>query len=205
MTSNRYINEIFACLAKSDAVGLSKLLNLKNKQYKNLFFSEDDKSQLTERFRTSPNEVYNWAEMINYYALFRNSLVNDDFITAFDLFSKAFKSLNDLIKDAKEENWQLPVLFRMSVDLRLFAYTCDAKKQRNQLFDKSGGGSSATSLASRTDDAEGGAEYKPNEYAEKTAELFMVSFRIFSGDSRVDSQVYIDWFIINFLYENEYC
>lgn len=193
MSASRFINEVFACLNKSDANGLAKVLSLKNPVYKNLYFSEDDKNQLTERFGRSSNDVYNWSEMINFYALFRNSLVNEDFITAFDLFSKAFKSLNELIKDAKEENWQLPVLFRMSVDLRMYAYTCDAKKQKNQLFDKSSGGTSSaaasSALSSRMDDGEGGSEYKPNEYAEKTAESFMLCFRTLSGDTRVDSQV----------------
>lgn len=192
MSSTRFINEVMSCLNKSDAIGLARVLNLKNPQYKNLYFSDDDKKQLTDRFRTTSNDVYNWSEMINFYVLFRNSLVNEDYITAFDLYSKAFKSFNDLIKDAKEENWQLPVLFRMSVDYRLYAYTCDAKKQKNQLFDKSGSSSSSaqsSSMASRMDDGEGGSEYKPNEYAEKTADSFMGCFRILSGDTRVDSQV----------------
>jgi hypothetical protein len=186
MSANKFISEVFQCLSKSDAVGLSRLLNLKNAQYKNLYFNENDKSYLVERFRTSTNEVNNWSDVINYYALFRNSLSNEDYMTAFDLFSKTFKSLNDLIKDAKDENWQLPVLFRLSVDLRLFAYKCDIKKQKNQLFDKSGNNSV---VSNRIDDGEGGSDYSPNEYAEKTAESLMASFRILSGDARSESQV----------------
>lgn len=180
-TGRSFINEIFACLNKSDATGLAKVLSLKNVQYKSLYLSDDDKHMLTDRFRSAPNDIFNWSEVINYYALFRNSLGDEDYATAYDLFSKSFKSLNDLIKDAKEENWQLPVLFRMSVDLRLFAYMCDVKKQKNLL--------NAASSTSRIDDADGGAEYKPNEFAEKTAESLMASFRILSGDNRVDFQV----------------
>lgn len=184
MSTRQFINEVFSCLSRSDATGLAKLLSLKNTQYKNLYFSEEDKNQLTERFRTAPNDVYNWSEVINYYALFRNSAANEDYLAAYDLFSKAFKSLNDLIKDAKEENWQLPVLFRMSVDLRLFAYKCDARKQKEQLSE-----GSSSAVSSRIDDGDGGSEYKPNEYAEKTAESLMAIFRILAGDTRVDSQV----------------
>ena len=92
--------------------------------------------------------------------------------------TKSFTALIGLIKDAKDENWQLPVLFRISVDLRLLAYACDTAKQKQQLNEKSG-----VSSSNKDTNGEGG-NGQDNEYAEKAAESLMASFRNLCTDTR---------------------
>ncbi len=183
---NKFIDEIFRHLSRNDAISLGTLLKIKNPQYKKVFFNEDSMKYLTERFKTSTNEIYTWSEVISYYILTRNSLMNNDYADSFDLLTKSFKCLIDLIKDAKDENWQLPVLFTLSVDLRLLAYTCDTKKQNGQLFSKT------NSLTSKDTNGEFGGN-QSDEYAEKTAECLMICFRNLCTDTRSDSQVSKRW------------
>jgi hypothetical protein len=187
--ANRFIDETFRLLARKDVISLATIMNIKNEQYRDLYFRDDSKRYLSEKLKNASNEVYNWGEIVEYYALARNSLHNRDYINAFEFLNKSFKALIDLIKDAKEENWQLPVMFRISVDLRLLAYTCDNKKQKQQLYDprnalKSGGGG-----------GQGEAEGSSNqdEYAEKTAESLMICFRNLCTDTRSDTQVTKRW------------
>lgn len=188
--ANKFIDDIFRHLSRKDAISLGALFKLKNQQYKKLFFNEESKRYLEDKLKSTTNEIHNWSEVIYYYILARNSLMKDDYSDAFDLLTKSFKGLIDLIKDAKDENWQLPVLFTLSVDLRLLAYTCDTKKQNGQLFDK-------TNL---NKDSEFGTN-QSDEYAEKTAECLMVCFRNLCTDTRSDSQVSKRWgMMVNLIY-----
>lgn len=194
MNANRFVDELVNYISKSDAVSIAKLINLRSGQYKSVYFNEDNKRYLIDRFQRAPNDVNNWLEVVNYYVLFKNCQANDDIIGAFDSLSKSFKSLIELIKDMKDDNWPLPVLFRMSVDLRLYAYKCDLKKQKNLLFDRN---------SASKEDAEG-TEYSPNEFSEKVAESLMASFRILTSDSKSDSQYSKKWgmmHIINQLFK----
>lgn len=176
--SNRFIDILFGLLRGNDAVSLGKLMSFKNEQYKNIYFNENSLEYLDNKIKTSPNEIFNWSEVIQYYVLTRNSLKDQDIFNAFECMTKSFTALIGLIKDAKDENWQLPVLFRISVDLRLLAYACDTAKQKQQLNDKSG-------VASSNKDTNGeGGSGQDNEYAEKTAESLMASFRNLCTDTR---------------------
>ena len=179
--STRFIDEFFRLVGRQDALSISRLLNIKNAQYTNIYFKEDAMKYLDSKLSSSSNEMVNWGEVFQYYILARNSLFTQDFSNTFEFLTKSFKALIELIKDAKDENWQLPVLFRVSVDLRLLAYVCDSKKQKQQLTE-----------TSSKDTGEGGSS-EDNEYAEKTAECLMLSFRNLCTDTRSDSQVSKRW------------
>lgn len=175
----RFIDEIFRCLARKDVTALAKHINIRNPQYAKLYFKEDSKRYVNDKLRQATNEVNYWCDVIQYYMLARNSLYNQDVINAFEYLNKSFKALIDVIKDARDENWQLPIMFRMSVDLRLLAYTCDAMRQRNQL-----------TVNNRTEsgkDAEGSSNQ--DDFAEKTAESLMTCFRNICTDTRSDTNV----------------
>lgn len=85
-----------------------------------------------------------------------------------------------MIKDAKDENWQLPVMYTISVDLRLIAYLCDSRKNQKS-FEKN---------FVKTDES---GVSQADEYAEKTAECLMVCFRNLCTDTRSDLQVSKRW------------
>lgn len=99
--SYRFIDELLRFLDRSDAVSVSKLMKIKNEKYLTVYFKEDAKRYLSDKLENAQNDIYIWTEVIEYYILARNSLYNDDLPKAYDSLSKSFKSLVDLIKDAK--------------------------------------------------------------------------------------------------------
>lgn len=204
--ANRFVDEMLRFLSRGDAVQLGQLLKIPQKHsisiststssnnkkakspsqlYASVYFDSQAMNYLTaELKRSESTDVYTWAEVIEYYILARNKLMDNSYAQAFELLTKSFKCLIDLIKDARDENWQLPVLFTMSVDLRLLAYTCDIKKQKGELHLKESTSKSTTK--STTGD-------QSDEYAEKTAECLMICFRNLCTDTRADSQVSKRW------------
>lgn len=176
---NKFIDEFLRNLNRGDAVSIGKTIALKNEKYKDVYFKDDTKQYLADKLENSQNDIYVWTEVIEYYIIARNNLYNQEITEGYESLTKSFKSLIDLIKDAKDENWQLPVLFTMSVDLRLLASLCDTLKKQKD-FDE---------LPS--ENAEGSrVEY---EYAEKTAECLMVCFRNLCTDTRSESHVSKRW------------
>lgn len=176
-----FIDELFANLETNDPIALARVFSVKNPKYRLVYFKDDAKRYLTKKLEEAYDDVVTWADIIEYYILARNYLFNQDLPNAFELLSKSFKYLIDLIKDARDENWQLPVLFAISIDLRLLGYSCDAAKQR-QVFDRK-------SIMTKANDGENQAD----EYAEKTAECLMAGFRNLCTDTRSDSQVSKRW------------
>lgn len=184
--ATKFLDDLFRCLESCDAIGLAKLLNFRNVQYRSFQFHKDFMSALTDRFNRSSDAVCAWAEVVEYYILARNSLMSANLTDAFDWLTKSFKKLIDLLKDAKDENWQLPVLFTISVQVRLLAYTLDQRKKQQMFVDKN---------EDATKDNAGGesGNNQSDEYAEKTAECLMVCFRNLCTDTRSDSSVTKRW------------
>jgi len=176
---NKFIDELLRYLNRADAVNIGKTIALKNEKYKDIYFKEDNKRYLADKLEHSQNDIYVWTEVIEYYIIARNNLYNEEFTDGYESLTKSFKCLIDVIKDAKDENWQLPVLFTMSVDLRLLASLCDSRKRQKDFDDLP------------SENVEGArVEY---EYAEKTAECLMVCFRNLCTDTRSESQVSKRW------------
>jgi len=143
---------------------------------------EKDSHKLAYMFsmrNKASDEVSAWAEVVEYHILARNAVVEEQYINAFEYQSKSFKALIDFLKDAKDENWQLPVLFSTSIDLRLLANACDSRKQSK---------SSQALKKSKSSERD-----KPDEYAEKTAEFLMQCFRNLCTDTRADAKVSKRW------------
>jgi hypothetical protein len=178
-----YIDQLFQALRQNDSVKLEKLFNMRCSLYKSVYFNDESKKYINSLFENSSNDVYTWFEVVENHILARNSLFEQDFVNSFDWHTKSFKCLIDLLKDAKDENWQLPILFSTSVDLRLLAYACDSKKLSPNDSIKS------KSQQTNSDNI----EPKPDEYAEKAAECLMQCFRNLCTDTRTEAQVSKRW------------
>ncbi len=137
---------------------------------------DDAKEYIQKKFENDNNDNYVWSEVIEHYIHTRNYLLNEEYQNAFESLNRSFKALIELIKDAKDENWQLPVMYTISVDLRLIAYLCDSRKNQRHFI--------------KSD--ESGAN-QADEYAEKTAECLMVCFRNLCTDTRSDLNVSKRW------------
>ncbi|XP_030837587.1 PCI domain-containing protein 2 isoform X2 [Strongylocentrotus purpuratus] len=86
-------------------------------------------------------------------------VANNDFIEAYSLQKVVVQAFNKAFQGQKDENWALPVLYVVIVDLRLFANSAET-----QLMRKGKG--------------------KPGELLEKAADTMMACFRTCAADGR---------------------
>lgn len=88
------------------------------------------------------------------------------------------KAVVDLLKALKEENWCLPVMYVVCLDLRLLAQTCEAHATQTNK-------PPATLAAAATATAATG---KPGEILESAAECVMACFRVCAVDTRASNE-----------------
>jgi len=94
----KFIDDLLRRLNDSDATGVGKLLSLKNEKYRDVYFKEDAKQYLSNKLEDSQNDIYIWLEVVEYYILARNSLYNNELTNGFELLTKSFTALINLIK-----------------------------------------------------------------------------------------------------------
>ena len=172
MNAKRYIDQMVRGIRDRDSDALSKIFNIRYKAFKNIYFNNDSQGYFANIFDNPSDPVSAWYETVHFHLVARNNILDNKMLDGFENQNRSFKALVDLIKDAKDENWQLPVLFSTSIDLRLLAYGCDERKE-----------------SANTNDG----QQKPDEYAEKTAESLMQCFRNLCTDMRAESQVSKRW------------
>ena len=90
-----------------------------------------------------------------------------DFVEAYKCQALAVQSFCKLLSSQKDDNWPLPIMYTVCLDLRLFAGKADS-----QLASKGG---------------------KPGETLEKAAEHIMTCFRTCALDSKSSEEVTKRW------------
>ena len=97
--------------------------------------------------------------------------VKSDFKEAYSCQAALVNYFNKLLSSQKDDNWPLPIMYVVCLDLRLFAAKADA-----QMAKKAGGGGA-----------------KPGETLEKAAEHIMSCFRTCALDGKTTEDVTKRW------------
>ncbi|XP_033223134.1 PCI domain-containing protein 2 [Belonocnema kinseyi] len=97
-------------------------------------------------------------DLVLYHLKALSSATKDDPLTTYNYQSSAVQSLTKILQLQKEENWMLPVMNVMCLELRL--------------------------LAVRAENAKSNKSLKPGEVLEKCAECLMGCFRVCAADNR---------------------
>ncbi|XP_046572959.1 PCI domain-containing protein 2-like [Haliotis rubra] len=100
------------------------------------------------------------------------AVANHDFIEAYGCQAVVVQAFTKAMQSQKEENWSLPLMFSVCLDLRRFAISADV-----QAVMKSRG--------------------KPGERMEKAAELLMGCFRVCASDNRAAVEDSKKWGMLN--------
>lgn len=87
---------------------------------------------------------------------------------AYQRQTQCINAVIKMLQAAKEENWTLPIMYTVCLDLRLLAQKCE--------------------------EYEGSHVSKPGEILEKAADCLMGCFRVCAADNRYESIV---WFMDN--------
>ncbi|KAK1876302.1 PCI domain containing protein 2 [Dissostichus eleginoides] len=159
-TINQYLQQVYEAIDGRDGSFCSELLSFKHPHVANPRLQLASPEEKCQQLLEPP-----YDEMVAAHLRCTYAVSNHDFVEAY----KAFQS-------HKEENWALPVMFAVTLDLRIFA--------NNQLQKKGKG--------------------QPAEMLEKAAEQLMSCFRVCASDNRAgveDSKKWGMMFLSNQLFK----
>ncbi|KAF5306500.1 hypothetical protein FQR65_LT07328 [Abscondita terminalis] len=147
-----YLQLIDKCWRTQDGRIIASLISLQHDHVVNKHLVLEQPESVVERFLTAPLD-----EIIVYHLKCIYALNNGMYLEAYQFQSTLTQSLTKIIQNQKEENWALPIMYTVCLDLRL--------------------------LAQRTE-KEGNLVEKPGEIMEKAAECLLGCFRICAADNR---------------------
>ncbi|XP_007254916.2 PCI domain-containing protein 2 [Astyanax mexicanus] len=174
ITINQYLQQVLEAIETRDGVFCGELLSFKHPHVANprlqLSSPEDKCQQVLE----PP-----YDEMVAAHLRCTYAVANHDFVEAYKCQTLVVQSFLKAFQAHKEENWALPVMFAVTLDLRIFANNAEQQLQ------KKGKG-------------------KVGDMLEKAAEQLMSCFRVCASDNRAgidDSKKWGMLFLINQLFK----
>uniref|UniRef100_A0A4W4FLX2 PCI domain-containing protein 2 n=1 Tax=Electrophorus electricus TaxID=8005 RepID=A0A4W4FLX2_ELEEL len=176
ITINQYLQQVLEAIDTRDGVFCAELLSFKHPHVANprlqLSSPEDKCQQVLE----PP-----YDEMVAAHLRCTYAVANHDFVEAYKCQTVVvqYPSLGGTFQAHKEENWALPVMFAVTLDLRIFANNAE-----QQLLKKGKG--------------------KVGDMLEKAAEQLMSCFRVCASDNRAgidDSKKWGMLFLVNQLFK----
>ncbi|XP_076839312.1 PCI domain-containing protein 2 [Brachyhypopomus gauderio] len=174
ITINQYLQQVLEAIDTRDGVFCAELLSFKHPHVANprlqLSSPEDKCQQVLE----PP-----YDEMVAAHLRCTYAVSNHDFVEAYKCQTVVVQSFLKAFQAHKEENWALPVMFAVTLDLRIFANNAEQQLQ------KKGKG-------------------KVGDMLEKAAEQLMSCFRVCASDNRAgidDSKKWGMLFLVNQLFK----
>ncbi|XP_060754656.1 PCI domain-containing protein 2 [Neoarius graeffei] len=174
ITINQYLQQIQEAIDNREGIFSAELLSFKHPHVANprlqLSSPEDKCQQVLE----PP-----YDEMVAAHLRCTYAVANHDFVEAYKCQTVVVQSFLKAFQAHKEENWALPLMFAVTLDLRIFANNAEQQLQ------KKGKG-------------------KVGDMLEKAAEQLMGCFRVCASDNRAgidDSKKWGMLFLVNQLFK----
>ncbi|XP_038051216.1 PCI domain-containing protein 2-like [Patiria miniata] len=172
---NQYLQQLENALNRRDGPTAAELLSFKHPHIANPKLQRlDNPEGQCEQWFDQP-----YDEMIAAHLKCIQCVANHDFVEAYAYQSVVVQSFNKIFQSHKDDNWALPIMYGVTLDLRLFANSAD------------------TQLAKR-------GKCKPGEKLEKAADTLMGCFRICAADSRASVEESKKWgmlYLVNQLFK----
>lgn len=153
MSFPHYLQLMERSWKNQDAMKIASFLSLRHDHANYVNLHQDNPEEMVKRFVSAPFE-----EMVSCHLKCLFYIARKEYLEAYHYQSMETQVLTKIIQAQKEENWFLPVMYTVCLDLRLLA-------QRAELV-----------RAETTD--------KPGEILEKAAECLMGCFRVCAADNR---------------------
>lgn len=153
MSLAHYLQLIDRCWRSQDGQKLANLISLRHEHAASSNMYVEKPEGMVERFVSAPLD-----EIICYHLKCLYSISNNDYMEAYQHQSNLTQSLTKIIQSQKDENWSLPLMYTVCLDLRLLAQRVEKEKK--------------------------GTSDKPGEILEKAAECLMGCFRVCAADNR---------------------
>ncbi|KAL6115095.1 pcid2 [Pungitius sinensis] len=174
VTINQYLQEVYEAIDNHEGSFCSELLSFKHPHVANPRLQLASPEEKCQQLLEPPYDEMVAAHLRCIYAV-----SNHDFVEAYKFQTLVVQSFLRAFQSHKEENWALPVMFTVTLDLRIFANNAEQQLQ------KKGKG-------------------HPGEMLEKAAEQLMSCFRVCASDNRAgieDSKKWGMMFLSNQLFK----
>jgi len=164
---NLYLSKVSNCWNNGDGEDLAALLSFRDNHVTNPKLQIPDPEAQVERILDPPLDEMVAAHLRGCWARDRG-----DSLEAYKCQSMVVTSFAKLLGSQRDDNWLLPVMYDVCLDLRLFAVSADKQKR------EAGKG-------------------KPGETLEKASEGIMACFRVCAADARAAEDVTKRWGMLN--------
>ncbi|XP_039329071.1 PCI domain-containing protein 2 isoform X1 [Saimiri boliviensis] len=174
ITINQYLQQVYEAIDTRDGASCAELVSFKHPHVANPRLQMASPEEKCQQVLEPPYDEMFAAHLRCTYAV-----GNHDFIEAYKCQTVIVQSFLRAFQAHKEENWALPVMYAVALDLRVFANNAD-----QQLVKK--------------------GKSKVGDMLEKAAELLMSCFRVCASDTRAgieDSKKWGMLFLVNQLFK----
>lgn len=153
ITLPHYLQLIDRCWRTQDGQVLANLISIRHEHASNTNWQIEKPEGMVKRFLTDPI-----SDIVLHHLKCLHFLSKNEYVEAYQQQSNLTQALTRILQTQKEENWALPIMYTVCLDLRLIAQ--QAEKHRV------------------------GSNEKPGEILEKAAECLMGCFRVCAADNR---------------------
>ncbi|KAJ3666922.1 hypothetical protein Zmor_002345 [Zophobas morio] len=153
MSVAHYLQLVEKYWRSQDGAKIATYLSLRHEHAGYANYHVESPEGIVERFLTTPIDELVVLHLKCLFAISQN-----DYQSAYNLQSSLTQTFTKILQSQKEENWSLPIMYVLCLDLRLLAQL--AENQRV------------------------GVSEKPGEILEKAAECLMGCFRVCAADNR---------------------
>lgn len=164
---NQYFNVLYDSLQQYDGEKSGELLSFNHPHVANPRVQLENPESTVARVFEPP-----WEDIVAAHLRCCWAVGNHDFIEAYNCQSFIVQTFTKIFQSQKDENWSLPVLFAICLDLRLFANKADQQAVR-----------------------QGKGKY--GERLEKAADTLMGCFRVCASDNRAAIEDTKKWGMLN--------
>lgn len=164
---NQYLTKVEHAFRKDDGLTAATLFSFKHPHVANRRLQLEKPEADCQNFFDPP-----FDELVAAHLKCCWAVANNDFLSAYGCQALVVQACTKVLQSQKDENWFLPVMFEVCLDLRRFAIRADAQTV------KKGKG-------------------KSGEKLEKAAELLMGCFRVCASDSRAATEDSKKWGMLN--------
>ncbi|XP_062907316.1 PCI domain-containing protein 2 isoform X1 [Mobula hypostoma] len=174
ITVNQYLQQVLESIDSRNGESCAEFLSFKHPHIANRRLQLANPEERCQQILEPP-----YDEMVAAHLRCAFAVANHDFVEAYKYQTNVVQSFLKAFQAHKEENWALPIMYAVALDLRIFANNAD------QQLGKKGKG-------------------KMGDTLEKAAELLMSCFRVCASDNRAgidDSKKWGMLFLVNQLFK----
>lgn len=167
MTANLYLQMMENAIASKDGTKAGDLVSFNDPHIASPRLQIENPENQCQRWFEPP-----WDEFVAAHLRCCWAVSNHDFIEAYGCQSLVVSAFVKIFQAQKDENWALPILFTVTLDLRVFANNADSQLARQK-------------------------RGKPGETLEKAADSIMACFRVCASDNRAAPDDSKKWGMLN--------